>query len=111
VWIVKGLFLGILLFSFGTIAYLYFALFRPARGGIVSINLLTYLTTQNVLWWTALATCLGIGLLTTRSWPGKPILWVALAVTELVPVGFLVVVFMLMAKNKEAVERMKDMAK
>jgi hypothetical protein len=32
---------------------------------------------------------------------------IALAVTELVPVGFLAVFFMLLAKNKEAVDRMK----
>src|SRR5258708_2269341 len=107
-WIIKGSF-GIWLFSFGTIAFLYFALFR--RGGMADVDLIAYLTTHNVLWWTALATCLAIGLLITRSWSGKTVLWIALAVTELFPVAFFVVFFMLVAKNKEAVERMKDMVK
>src|SRR5258707_217999 len=100
-WIVKGSFLGIWLFSFGTIAYLYFALFRRAGEGIVAADLVTYLTTHNPLWWTALATCFAIGLLITRSWSGKTILWIALAVTELFPVGLVTVFFMLVAKNKE----------
>ena len=47
-WTVKGMFLGIWLFSFGTIAYLYFALFRRASGGIVAADLVTYLTTHNL---------------------------------------------------------------
>ena len=110
-WIAKGLFLGVWLFSFSTIAYLYFTLFRRASGGIVAADLVTYLTTHNPLWWTALATCLAIGLLITRSWSGKTVLWIALAVTELFPIAFVVVFFMLVAKNKEAVERMKDMVK
>jgi hypothetical protein len=63
------------------------------------------------VWWAALVLCLAIGLLITRSWPGKPALWIALAVTELFPVGFLALFFMLVAKNKEAIERMKDMTK
>jgi hypothetical protein len=101
-WIVKGTFLGIWLFSFSTIAYLYFALFRRASGGIVDTDLVTYLTTHNPLWWTALATCLAIGLFIAYSRPlSSPLLWIALAVTELLPVGFFVVFFMLVAKNKE----------
>src|SRR5258708_38176543 len=100
-WIVKGMFLGIWLFSFSTIAYLYFALFRRASGGMVGTDLIAYLTTHNPLWWTALATCLAIGLLIARSWSGKPILWIALAVPELFPVPFFRLFFMLRPKNKE----------
>jgi hypothetical protein len=111
VWIVKGTFLGIWLFSFSTIAYLYFALFRRASGGMVGTDLVAYLTTHNVLWWTAFATCLAIGLLLTRSWSGRPILWIALVVTELVPVGLFALFFAMVAKNKEAIDRMKDMVK
>ncbi len=110
-WIVKGMFLGIWLFSFSTIAYLYFALFRRASGGIVAADLIAYLTTHNPLWWTALAVSLAIGLFITRSWRGKTILWIALAVTELFPVAFFVLFFMLVAKNKEGIERTKDLVK
>jgi hypothetical protein len=112
VWIVKGTFLGIWLFSFSTIVFLYLVLsFGELLAGMVDVALITHLTTHNPLWWTALATCLAIGLLITRSWSGKPLLWIALAVTELFPVAFVVVFFMLVAKNKEAIERTKDMVK
>ncbi len=112
-WIVKGSFLGIWIFSFGTIAFLYFAGYRglPSGQGVVAIDLITHLTTHNVLWWIALVMCLAIGLFTTRSWPGKPALWIALAVTELFPVGFLAMVFALVSRNKEIIERMKEMGK
>src|SRR5258706_5510994 len=102
-WIVKGVFLGIWLFSFSTIAYLYLTIFRrvPPGPGAVGLDVITALTVQNPLWWTALATCLAIGLVITRSCPGKPILWIALVVTEFFPVTFLVLFFMLVATNKE----------
>ena len=111
--IVKGTFLGVWLFSFGTIAFLYFAVYRglPSGRGVVGVDLITHLTTRNVLWWLALVMCLAIGLFITRSWSGRPILWIALAVTELFPVGFLVMFFTLVNRNREMIERMKEVAK
>jgi hypothetical protein len=101
-WIVKGTFLGIWLFSFGTIAYLWFSIYRrlpPSTA--VGVSVFAAYTTHNVLWWIALALCLAIGLLITRSWPGKPALWIALALTELFPVG-LVAMFIILVSRMRA---------
>jgi|ERR1700730_11932826 len=111
-WIAKGTLLGIWLFSFGTIAFLYLALYRHLQPKTaVAVNVITHMTTHNVLWWMALALCLAIGVLITRSWPGKPALWIVLVVTELFPVGLLATFFALVGRNKEMIERMKEMVK
>jgi len=78
---------------------------------MVDVDLIAHLTTHNALWWMALVMCLAIGLFITRGWSGKPILWIALAVTELVPVGLFAVFLAMVSKNNEAIERMKDMVK
>ena len=108
-WILKGTFLGIWLFSFGTIAFLYFALFRRASGGMVGADLIAHLTTHSPQWWTAAVACLTLGLFITRSWSGRPILWVALVVTKLLPVGLLVMFLALVARDKEMVDRANEM--
>jgi hypothetical protein len=111
-WIAKGALLGIWLFSFGTVAFLYLALYRHLQPQTaVAVDVITHMTTHNVLWWIALAACLAIGLLITRSWPGRPALWIALVVMELFPVGLLVMFFTLFSRNKERIERMKEMGK
>ena len=110
-WIVKGTFLGIWLFSFGTIAFLYLALFRRASGGTIGIDLIAHFTTHNILWWIALVLCFAIGLFITRSWSGKPLLWIALAVTELFPVGLFALLCVMVARNKEVIDRMKEIVK
>ncbi len=98
-WILKATFFGIWLFSFGTIALLYFALFRTLpEPGMVGVALIAHLTTHNVYWWIALAVCVAIGLFVTRLWPGKPILWVVLAATEVIPVGLFGLFLMLVAR-------------
>ena len=84
-WIAKGILLGIWLFSFGTIAYLYLALFRVASGGIIAADLVWRFTARNVLWWLALVGCLATGVLITSAWSARPFLWLALALTELLP--------------------------
>jgi hypothetical protein len=100
-WIAKGTLLGAWLFSFGTIAYLYLALYRHLQPQTaVGVDLITHMTIQNVLWWTALATCLAIGLFITRSWSGRPALWIALVATELFPVGLLVLFLMVVSRMK-----------
>jgi hypothetical protein len=75
-WIVKGIFLGIWLFSFGTIAYLWFSIYRrlpPSTG--VGVSAFAAYTTYDLFWWTALVFCLAVGLFITRSWSGKPGGW------------------------------------
>src|SRR5881397_83192 len=62
-WIAKGTLLGFWLFGFGTMAWLYFALYRNLRpNSAVSISVFSGLTTANPYWWAALALCLVLGL-------------------------------------------------
>ena len=101
--IVKNFFLGIWLFSFGTIAYLYLALYRrlpPSTA--VSPRVFAAYTTYNVFWWVGLVACFALAFVIVKSWPLKPYWWVALAVTELFPVGLLSLFLVLMFKVKEA---------
>ncbi|HXN50441.1 MAG TPA: hypothetical protein VN943_00790 [Candidatus Acidoferrum sp.] len=107
--IAKGLLLGIWLFSFGTITFLYFAIFRKASGGMIGGDIIAHLTTHSPVWWVALVACVAFGLFITRSWSGRPILWIALAVTELFPMGLLVMFLTLVARNKEMVDRANEM--
>jgi hypothetical protein len=105
-WIAKGLFLGIWLFSFGTLAYLYLALYRHLQPNTaVGIDIFYSLLIRNPFWWIGIIACFAIGLLITRSWSGRPILWIALAVTESVPVGILGMFLMLVHKMKQAAGR------
>jgi len=68
-WIAKGTLLGFWLFGFGTMAWLYFALYRNLRpNSAVSISVFSGLTTANPYWWAALALCLVLGLAIARSW-------------------------------------------
>src|SRR5437660_3741311 len=66
-WIAKGTLLGFWLFGFGTMAWLYFALYRNLRpNSAVSISVFSGLTTANPYWWAALALCLVLGLAIAR---------------------------------------------
>jgi len=58
---------------FGTIAFLYFAIFRrlPPGGAMIEPAFFTHYTTQNRLWWAALAACIVLGCALVGSWPGK----------------------------------------
>jgi len=87
-WILKSVTLGLWLFGFGTMAFLYFAIFRdlPSNSG-VDIRLITWYTTRNPAWWTALVVCLALGYAVVRSWSAPVILWVVVLVTGLVPAG------------------------
>jgi hypothetical protein len=106
-WIVKGFLLCIWLVSFGTLAYLYLILFRRVPAGTaIGVDVFKSLLVLNPYWWFSMAACFAIGILVTRSWPGKPILWIALVVTELFPVGLLVLFFALVSRNREMIERM-----
>ncbi|HYW66614.1 MAG TPA: hypothetical protein VFB10_07905 [Candidatus Dormibacteraeota bacterium] len=101
-WILKGTLLGLWLFGFGTMAYLYFAVYRHHMrpNTAVSINLITWYTTHNPLWWTALVVCLALGYAIVRWWPAPAILWVAVLVTGLVPAGWLALFLAIVMKLK-----------
>jgi hypothetical protein len=100
-WILKGTFLGLWLFGFGTLALLYFAIYRhlPPHSA-VGVSALAACTTHNPLWWTALVVCLVLGNAITRSWSGHPLLWIALLVSGVLPAGFLALLLILLAKLK-----------
>lgn len=84
-WIPKGLLLGLWMFSFGTLAYFWFILYRhlPSGAGSVDVRTLAFLTVSNPSWWLALVASLSIGLIVSRSWRIGPALWVTMAATEL----------------------------
>ena len=66
-WILKSIFLGVWLFGFGTIAFLWLAVYRHmAPHTAVDLRLIAGLTTQNPWWW-ASATSTGWRGRNTRS--------------------------------------------
>src|SRR6267378_1266953 len=102
-WIMKGTLLAAWLLGFGTMAWLYFALYRNLPpSSAVDIRVITALTTQNPLWWTALVLCLVLGLAIARSWSGPLGLWIALLVTGLIPAGLFSLFLVLVYKLKRA---------
>jgi hypothetical protein len=61
-WILKGAFLGAWLFGFGTIFFLYFAVYRDLPPNTaVATNLITRFTSENPLLWASLACCIVLG--------------------------------------------------
>jgi len=97
--------LGAWLFGFGTIAFLYFAVYRNLpRNTAVAADILTRLTSENPMWWAALAACLVLGCALVGSWPRKSSLglWIVLGVTFLIPVGFLGMFMIIASKAREA---------
>ena len=102
--VVKGTLLGLWLVGFGTIAWLYFSIFRrlPPGPGEVGVTVFTAYTIQNPVWWTGVVVCLVLGFVIVRSWSVPRALWITLAVTGLVPVGCLTLFFVLVYKLKQA---------
>ncbi len=100
-WIAKGTLLGLWLFGFGTMAWLYFVVYSHLpRNSAVDIRLITAVTIQHPSWWAALAVCLVVGFAIARSWSGPLVLWIALLVTALVPAGCLTLFLVLVYKLK-----------
>jgi hypothetical protein len=105
-WIAKGIVLSIWLFSFGwlfSLVRLYLIARKLSGGkrpGMFLFGIEALLPISNPSFWLWLVACLALGLIAARNWPGKPILWVSLAVTELVPVGLLVMFLILMSRNR-----------
>ena len=104
-WILKGAFLGLWLFGYGSLAFLYFALFRGLPrdpGRAMAVSLVTSRTTENVGWWVAGLACIAIGFALVRSWHGKSsvILWVVLLVTSIIPVGWFGFIAFVIFKGK-----------
>ena len=105
--IAKTIFLGAWLASFGTLAYLYLAIYRKLPPNTtVSTSVFAASMTYNVFWWLGITACFGIAFMILKAWSPRPILWVALIVTELFPVGLLVMFLMLVARNREVIDRM-----
>jgi hypothetical protein len=103
VWILKGLFLGLWLFAFGTLAFLYLTVFRNMRPNTaVGLSVITGYTMQNPLWLAALVVSMVVGCLVARSWPGKRWFWIALMVTFLFPAGLFGLVLTLAVKARHA---------
>lgn len=101
-WILKGTLLGLWLFGFGTMAWLYLALFRRVHANTaVGASVIFSLTTLNPLWWTALVVSLVLGCAIARSWPWPLIVWIGLLVTGLVPAGLLALFITLFFKLKQ----------
>jgi hypothetical protein len=102
-WILKGTSLGLWLSAFGTMAWLYFAVYRNLRPNTaVGITVITAYTTQNPLWWIALVVCLVLGYAIARSWSVPRNVWIGLLVTGLIPAGFLALFIMLVVRSKHA---------
>jgi hypothetical protein len=102
-WIAKGTLLALWLFGFGTMAWLYIALYRHLQpNSAVSIGVITSLTIHDPLWWTALVVCLVLGYTIARSWPGPLGVWIALLVTGLIPAGCLALFLVIVYKMKQA---------
>src|SRR5260370_42593856 len=72
VWILKGAFLGLWFFAFGTLGFLYLAVYRNLRPNTaVGLSVLPGNTTWNPLWWGALPGALVAHCLASPPWPGK----------------------------------------
>lgn len=104
-WIAKGILLGVRLFSFGWLFY-FVRLFllvqklsagRGSGSGMFGPELL--LPVSSLFFWLWLVAWPAFGLAVARSWPIKPILWIPLAVTEIIPAGLLTLILVLMNRN------------
>jgi hypothetical protein len=105
-WILKGTLLALWLFGFGTMAWLYFTLYRHMPpNSAVGMRIITALTIQNSFWWAALVLSFVIGFGIARSWSGPLGLWIALLVTGLIPAGCLALFLVLVYKLKQIGER------
>jgi hypothetical protein len=103
VWILKGAFLGLWFFAFGTLVFLYLAVYHNLRPNTaVGLSVLVSYTTWNPVWWGALAIAIVVGCLVVRSRPGKSWFWISLMVTLLFPAGLLGLILALLAKSRHA---------
>jgi len=92
-WILKGSFLALWVFAFGTLVFLYLTLSRfggPNRA--IGRSALAAYTTWNPPWSAAVAISIVAGSLVTRSWRGKGWCWIALMLTFLFPAGLLALI-------------------
>ena len=108
-WIAKGILLGLWLFGFATMAWLWFEVYRhlpSGRGPVtVSADSILLLTVLSPLWWTALVVCLALGFWIVRAWNVPLGVWIAVLITGLVPAGFLtlfVVLYVAMMRHMPA---------
>lgn len=102
-WILKGSFLGLWVFAFGTLGFLCLTVFRNLRpNSAIGLSVLAGQTTWNPFWWAALPAAIVAGCLVTRWWPGQRWLWISLMVTFLFPAGLLGLLLALVVKSRHA---------
>lgn len=102
-WILKGTLLGLWLLGFGTLAFLYFAIYRNLQPNTaVALSVITANTIRNPLWWVAGIVCFVLSYAITRSWEGPRLMWAALLVTGLVPTGLLAMFVTMVVMLKRA---------
>jgi hypothetical protein len=107
-WIAKGTLLGIWLFSFlwlfGIVRmYLLVKKLSGGRGpGLFGTDLLLPHVSSPAFWlW--LVACFALGFAIAYSVPVRPVIWISLAVTGLVPVGLMTLILVLALKLKQHV--------
>jgi|SRR5579863_8553895 len=102
-WILKGTLLGLWLLGFGTLAFLYFAIYRNLQPNTaVALSVITANTIGNPLWWAAFVVCFVFSYAIAFSWVGPRILWVTLLVTGFVPAGLLAMFVTMVVMLKRA---------
>jgi hypothetical protein len=99
--IIKGLFMGVWLFSFGTIGYFLLKGFIPRAETAFDIRTVYFMTVSNPSWWLALVASLCVGVIIARGWHIGTAVWAGLIVTELFPVALLTVILVLAGKLRE----------
>jgi hypothetical protein len=99
--IIKGLFIGVWLFSFGTIAYFLLKGFVPRPGTSFDIRTISFMTVSNPSWYLAFVACLCVGLIVARSWHIHTAIWVGLIVTEFFPAAILALFLVVVRRLKE----------
>jgi len=102
-WIAKGALLSFWLIGFGTMGWLYASVYRhlPASPA-VSAGVLSFHTLRNPIWWAGVVACLIVSFEVAHRWSGPLGVWIALAVTSLVPAGALALFITLFVKVKQA---------
>jgi hypothetical protein len=101
-WIAKGALLALWLFGFGTMALLYFSIYRHVPpNSAVGVSVFSAHTIRNPYWWAALVVCFVLGYAIARSWSVPLVLWIAVLVTGLIPAGSLALFLVLVYKLKQ----------
>ena len=95
----KGTWFAFWSLSFGTMVYLYFALFSNSRPHTATgMSALTGYTLANPIWWIALIICLVVGNAIAKYWPVPRFVWIASLVSGAIPAGLILLILVLATK-------------